>query len=68
MSPFVFAEISRNQGKGKDKLSGKKGGGKERHAKRNICVFCHTAFFLSTGGRIEYGVSQELPAEINQSW
>lgn len=68
VSPFTFTEISRNQRREKINFR-EKSGGKERHTKRKICVFCHTAFFfLLPEGRIEYKVSQELPAEINQSW
>lgn len=51
MSPFVFAEISRNQGGGKDKLSGeKRWWERETREKKYLCILSHF-FFLSTGGK-----------------
>lgn len=46
MSPFAFAEISRSQGRGKDKLSGKKVVGK-RDTRKEIFVYSVTQLFFS---------------------
>lgn len=48
----MFAEISRNQGRGKDKLLGEKKVVGKRDTRKEIFVYSVTHFFfLSTGGK-----------------
>lgn len=51
VSPFTFTEISRNQRREKDKLSGKKWWERETHEKKNLCFLSHSFFFSTTGGK-----------------
>lgn len=67
MSPFAFCGDKPKPKKREDKLSEIKWWERETREKKNF-IFCHTVFFLLPGGRIGYRVSQELPADINQSW